>query len=299
MKNMSLIHMGQVKFIYFGVGKLSYDKVCCGIAARGLARANFGNADGKADESVPPLPSRAIQEQFVGSSLRPAFQEAMVFYSAFGDHARELGMPFEDRQSRFFDFGCGWGRFLRYAMNEFPIDRLYAADIDKDIIQSCIDASIPAQYNVIEPLGRLPYPDNFFSHAMAYSVFTHLPENVHLNWSSEIIRVLQPGGLFCGTIETRKFLEFIQSLDSQEKCSNDWHRALASYNPHVQSLLDAYDRGQFVYLPTGGGDVRTSDVYGEAVVSPKCIEDHRHGVSVKAVLDDRFWQTVFIVQKHR
>jgi ubiquinone/menaquinone biosynthesis C-methylase UbiE len=255
------------------------------------------HADGAFDAGLPPLPSRAIQEQFVGSSLRPAFEEAHIFYSTFRDYSAALSMPFETPFARFLDFGCGWGRFLRYAMNDFPKDRLFATDIDQSIIDSCVDAGIPATYELLQPLGRLPFPDNFFSHAMAYSVFTHLPENVHLNWSREIVRVLKPGGVFCGTIETRKFLEFIDTMPDTEHCTNDWHRALSTYKPKIKHLLEEYDTGRFVYLPTGGGGVRTTDVYGEAVISPKYIEANWHGATLRAVLDERFWQTVFIVQK--
>jgi SAM-dependent methyltransferase len=257
----------------------------------------LNHADGGFDADLPPLPSRAIQEQFVGSALRPAFEEAFAFYSTFRDYSAELEMPFDTPYGRFLDFGCGWGRFLRFAMNDFAQSRLFATDIDPDIIASCVEAGIPAIYELLQPLGKLPFPDNFFSHAMAYSVFTHLPENVHLNWSAEIIRVLKPGGVFCGTIETRKFLEFIRTMPNVEDCTNDWHRALASHKSHVPAMLDDYDSGNFIYLPTGGGGVRTTDVYGEAVISPKYIETNWHGAKMKAVIDERFWQTVFIVQK--
>jgi ubiquinone/menaquinone biosynthesis C-methylase UbiE len=258
----------------------------------------LNHADGHPDPALPPLPSRAIQEQFVGSSLKPAFEEAHIFYSTFKGYAAALKMPFDAPYARFLDFGCGWGRFLRYAMNDFSRQNLYATDIDPMIIASCVNAGIPAQYEVLQPLGKLPFPDNFFSHAMAYSVFTHLPENVHLNWSAEIVRVLKPGGVFCGTIETRKFLEFIQSMPNTDQCTNDWERSLASYKPQIGTLLRDYDMGAFIYLPTGGGGVRTSDVYGDAVISPKFIEIHWHGASLRAVLDEGFWQTVIIVQKN-
>lgn len=255
------------------------------------------HADGAANAGLPPLPSRAIQQQFVGSSLRPAFEEAFAFYQTFQGYAAALGMRFQSGNARLLDFGCGWGRFLRYAMNDFPQSNLHAVDIDPSIIDACSEAGIPAQFQVIEPLGNLPFQDGFFSHAMAYSVFTHLPENVHLNWSAEIIRVLQPGGIFCGTIETRKFLEFIQKMPDDEAESNDWYRALTRYKGDTAKLLAEYDQGQFVYLPTGGGGVRTNDVYGEAVVPPRYIEKHWNGASLRAVIDENFWQTVIVVQK--
>lgn len=258
----------------------------------------LSHADNGLDQSLPPLPSTAIQAQFVGSALRPAFEEAYQFYVTFLNYADALAMPFDGVDAKFLDFGCGWGRFLRYAMCHFPQERLFATDIDPAILAACIEARIPAQYALVEPTGRLPYPDNLFSHAMAYSVFTHLPEHVHLNWSAEITRVLKPGGVFCGTIETRKFLEFIATMPDPDACNNDWYRSLAYYKPQVPTLLQSYDAEQFVYLPTGGGGIRTADVYGEAVIPPRYIERHWHGVSLRAVLDESFWQTVFIVQKH-
>lgn len=255
------------------------------------------HAAGEADVGLPVLPSRAIQEQFVGSALGPAFEEAFAFYSTFSSYAAALAMPFDQSDAKFLDFGCGWGRFLRYAMNDFEFDQLFAVDIDPSIIASCLDARLPARFSVIEPRGTLPFPDNHFSHAMAYSVFTHLPEDVHLRWSAEIIRVLKPGGVFCGTIETRKFLEFIKTLGAPEECPNDWYKALATYGPRVDEFMAQYEAGSFVYLPTGGGGIRTSDVYGDAVISPKYIEKNWAGVHVRAVIDENFWQTVFVVQK--
>jgi SAM-dependent methyltransferase len=256
------------------------------------------HAEGGLDPDLPPLPSRAIQEQFVGSALGPAFEEANLFYTTFSNYAAALAMPFDAPDAKFLDFGCGWGRFLRYAMNQFPCERLFATDIDPSIVAACIEARIPAHYSLIEPLGRLPFADNSLSHVMAYSVFTHLPEHVHLNWSTEIIRVLKPGGVFCGTVETRKFIEFIDTLPDADACTNDWYRALAAYKDQVPALLRDYDAGKFIYLPTGGGGVRTSDVYGEAVIPPSFIEQRWLGASLRAVIDENFWQTVFIVQKH-
>jgi SAM-dependent methyltransferase len=256
------------------------------------------HADGSYDAALPLLPPTDIQAQFVGSALRPAFEEAYLFYSTFMQYSDALGMPFGQPAASFLDFGCGWGRFLRYAMCHFSQEQLFAADIDRTIVDTCIETRIPAKYAVIEPMGRLPYADNFFSHAMAYSVFTHLPEVVHHNWSAEIIRVLKPGGIFCGTIETRKFLEFIATMPDQEDCDTVWYQTLSTYKRQVPDLLANYDAGHFTYLPTGGGGVRTPDVYGEAVIPPTFIEKNWRGASLRAVLDDNFWQTVIIVQKN-
>ncbi len=255
------------------------------------------HAQGAPDAALPKLPPLATQKQFVGSGMGPAFEEAFTFYETFTGYSEALAMPIDLPNARFLDFGCGWGRFLRYAMNDIPQEMLHAVDIDPDIIEVCRKSGIPAQYDVIKPMGKLPFADGQFSHAIAYSVFTHLPEPVHLNWSAEICRVLRPGGVFCGTIETRKFLEFICDTPLEKGQDSDWIKALLEYKPRAEELLASYDAGQFVYLPTGGGGVRTPDVYGDAVIPPNYIEAQWAGMKVRAVLDENFWQTVIIVQK--
>jgi len=257
----------------------------------------IAHASGTPDPDLPKLPAPEIQEQFVGSSFVPAFEEARTFYEVLVSYSKALGMPIDKEDARFLDFGCGWGRFLRYAMTDFRLDQLCAVDVDPDIIEVCKSAGIPAQYFHVDPNGKLPFEDNTFSQAMAYSVFTHLPETVHLNWSAEIVRVLRPGGIFFGTIETRKFLEFIGTLADPSNFQNDWHRSLSAYQPKIDELLEDYDKGNFVYLPTGGGGVRTPDVYGEAVIPPAYIEQKWKGATVRAVLDEHFWQTVVVIQK--
>jgi lipopolysaccharide biosynthesis protein/ubiquinone/menaquinone biosynthesis C-methylase UbiE len=268
-----------------------------GLSIDDLHQKLLAQASGKADPDLPDLPSSEIQEQFVGSSFVPAFEEAKVFYKTLTDYSKKLSTPIAAPDTRFLDFGCGWGRFLRYAMKDFSSQDLFATDVDPDIIAVCKSSGIQAQYSLLSPTGTLPFEDNFFSHAMAYSVFTHLPEHLHKTWAAEIIRVLKPGGIFCGTVETRKFLEFIQGLDDPEKHTNDWVSYLAKYQPDSERLLRDYDKGKFIYLPTGGGGVRTQDVYGEAVVSRDFIERQWKGAHLRAFIDDRFWQTVIILQK--
>lgn len=61
-----------------------------------------------------------------------------------------------------------------------------------------------------------------------------------------------------------------------------------------------FERGKFIYIPTGGGDYRSSDVYGEAVVSADYVKQSWKGLfDVIDYIDDadRFWQAVLIAQR--
>src|SRR5690606_23608689 len=110
----------------------------------------------------------------------------------------------------------------------------------------------------IDTLGALPYPVASFDNAMAYSVFTHLPEPVHLHWMKELARVLRPGAVFVLTLEPRRFLDFIATVQEPE---NDWHRMLLAHRAHLPDYYRAFDSGGFVFMPTNAG---AEERYGDA-----------------------------------
>lgn len=61
----------------------------------------------------PTFPSNEVQSTFVGSSNKEALEEAYKFYVLVKEYSKKLHKPL-DSNSRFLDFGCGWGRFLRF-----------------------------------------------------------------------------------------------------------------------------------------------------------------------------------------
>lgn len=247
----------------------------------------------------PGFPDDSVQSQFVGSSNKNALTEGFQFYKLVKGYAQALGMPIE-QNSKFLDFGCGWGRYLRFFWKDVDECNLFGVDIDPDILEECRENGVPGQLDRIYPDGNLPFPDNHFSSIIAYSVFTHLPENIHVHWMREIVRVAKHGCVFVLTLESIKFLNFVESLDSENPISG-WHAGLSHFSSDIPSLRKLYDDGKFVYLPTGGGDFRAADVYGDAVVSRKYVEEvWSKDFNIIDYIEDpeRFWQTVLIVQRH-
>jgi SAM-dependent methyltransferase len=257
-------------------------------------------AEGNAPDGValPSFPSAETQAAFVGASFEDALYEAYQFYRVVLQYSRSLGTPLRSPSARFLDFGCGWGRFLRYAMMDFAKERLFAVDVDSDIIDVCRATGVPATFDVIAPDGALPYADNSLSHVIAYSVFTHLPEAVHKRWISEIERVIRPGGVFVATLEPRRFLNFVRSFSDERNIKSTWHQSLSEFSTKADDCLAAYDRGEFVYLPTGGGKFRPQDVYGEAIVPVSYVKANWRNLNVKALVDDgESYQTIVVAQK--
>jgi SAM-dependent methyltransferase len=247
----------------------------------------------------PRFPQNSVQTQFVGSSGEPALQEAYQFYNFLKMEAAKVGVSI-NKNSTILDFGTGWGRFLRFFWKDVSEKGLNGVDIDPVMIELCRTLGIPGNLQTIQPLGLLPYEDSSIDVILAYSVFTHLPENVHRNWMQEFKRVVQPGGLVAMTIEPRRFLEFVVGLKNKTD-ENPWYAGLRRFSDYANVMLAAYDSGQLVYLPTGGGDFRDATVYGDAVCPISFLQKNwEPEFTIRAHIDDanKFWQAVVVLQRN-
>jgi hypothetical protein len=232
----------------------------------------------------PRYPDTRVQETFVGSSSGQAIQEAFSFYLITKGYAAALGAPIS-ADSRFLDFGVGWGRFPRIFWKDIPALNLFGCDVDPDILAICSATGVPGSYDRIYQHGRLPYPDGFFSSGIAYSVFTHLSLEAHLHWMEELARVLCPGAIFCMTLEPRHFIDFLEEIPPNPP--SNWLAALKKYACEAPAFRRQYDDGDFVYLPTGGGIYRQAADYGDAIVPPSFIErEWAHKFALRAYIDN-------------
>jgi SAM-dependent methyltransferase len=247
--------------------------------------------------TFPGFPEDVIQSNFVGSSGKKALEEAEIFWTFLKATAANLGRPMR-RSSNVLDFGCGWGRFLRFLAKDVDASHLYGVDVDPDVLAECQVGGVPGDLRQIAPLGHLPFPDQFFDHVMAYSVFTHLPAAINLHWMGEIGRTCKAGAIFVLTLQPREFLEFVRQEAPQG--NSPWHRNLARFAGQVDDFLQRFDRGEFVYLPSGGGDYRPETTYGEAVVPPTWVKrEWSSQWHVHEPVSDlgRFPQAVLVVQR--
>jgi len=247
--------------------------------------------------TFPGFPETVIQANFVGSSGKSALSEASVFWRYLKKASADLGKRIT-ATANVLDFGCGWGRFLRFLAKDVDGSHLYGVDVDPDILTECRELGVPGSLACVEPFGRLPFQDAHFDVVMAYSVFTPLPQPVNLHWMREIARVCRPGAVFALTLEPRRFLAFVR--DEAPRNTSPWHRSLARFSDRVNELMLRFDRGEFIYIPTGGGSYRPESTYGEAVIPQRWIELEWGGLwQLREYVDDRsrFWQAAMVVQR--
>ncbi len=104
----------------------------------------------------------------------------------------------------FLDFGCGCGRVTRRWAG---LDGVHGSDMNSDAVAWCRRNLAFARF---EPNGLGPplaFADDSFGLVYALSVFTHLPEELQLEWQSELRRVLRPGGLLLLTTHGRAYAD--------------------------------------------------------------------------------------------
>jgi hypothetical protein len=249
--------------------------------------------------SLPAFPSSEVQQQFTGSSDRQTLHEAFGFYTLMKESCAALGVSLGS-DSRMLDFGVGWGRVLRFFLKDIDSDNLYGCDIDPSVIALCRQLGVPGNLDRTYPAGKLPYPDSHFDAMFSYSVFTHLPEPVHLHWLEELARVARPSCVFALTLEPRGFIDFVAALGGRDSWETPWHAHLAHFADRCPQLYADFDAGRIAYIPTGGGDYRDSSVYGDAIVPLAYIERAwSRYFTVHDYIDDRrrYQQAVLILQR--
>lgn len=144
------------------------------------------------------------------------------------------------------DFGCGWGRIIRF----FDIENLWGIDIDEEAIKACQDTIPTARFARVDPLGPAPFEDGTFDVAYAFSVFSHLSEEAHLRWLGEIKRILKPGGLVIVTTLMRSFIKHCVELTLEDPATlAPWQQFAARCFQPPNEFLAAYDRGEYVFSP--------------------------------------------------
>jgi ubiquinone/menaquinone biosynthesis C-methylase UbiE len=108
--------------------------------------------------------------------------------------------------AKILDWGCGPGRLIRHlpAITATKC-KLYGTDYNAGSIDWCSKNLPGIQFNNNTLQSKLPWADNFFDVIYGISIFTHLSEQLHHDWSNELTRVLRPGGILFITAQGDNF----------------------------------------------------------------------------------------------
>jgi SAM-dependent methyltransferase len=141
-----------------------------------------------------PLPPARLRAQ-----VGPSHADASFFLESGREHAqliRELladAGASVDALDTLLDWGCGCGRVLRH-WADLPSTRVCGCDIDVRMVAWCARNLPFAEVRVTAIDPPLPYDTDAFDLVYAFSVFTHLTEDLQRAWMRECRRILKPRG---------------------------------------------------------------------------------------------------------
>lgn len=108
------------------------------------------------------------------------------------DALARQGIEFQNLDA-VLDFGCGCGRVARY-WNSLQRVKVYGTDYNPRLVEWCRGNLPFAEFELNRLSPPLAHPDSQFDVVYAFSVFTHLTEELQLSWIKEMHRILKPGG---------------------------------------------------------------------------------------------------------
>ncbi len=111
----------------------------------------------------------------------------------------------EGKTFRVLDLGCGVGRHaLHFARMGFETHAIDMAESGlSEVRQSAADMGLNVAIQAA-PMTELPFPDAHFDYVLAFNVIYHGDGSIVRQAISEIDRVLKPGGIYQGTMLSKR-----------------------------------------------------------------------------------------------
>jgi SAM-dependent methyltransferase len=232
-------------------------------------RAKLGGRDATSADGLP-LPPAPMRVQ-----VGPLHADATFFLES-GRHNAELirsllaehGSPVEELGA-LLDWGCGCGRVLRH-WADLAATEISGCDINPRMVAWCNKnlSFVDAAVNDLSP--PLPYADASFDLVYAFSVMTHLSEELQHEWIEECRRVLKPGGYFLFSTLGQYYASRERLSDAERQSFADGNLVVLYEHSAGTSLCSAYHPPRYVHEQLSAGL--------DVVAFRPAAEDGRHDV---------------------
>lgn len=209
--------------------------------------------------SLPDLPALELQKSWTGRCGMALSIQSCAFYKKVKNAFTQIvGMDFN--RARILDFGCGWGRLIRYFAKDVPEQNLCGCDPDDEILKVCSKTRVPGvlKHSDYRP-QQLPFEEKF-DLSYAYSVFTHLSERTHFECLNALFRALAPGGLLILTVRPRTFIE-AKGIELSRFSSDV-----------IKDMVLRFNDGKYIYAPYNMAPVDGEITYGDTAIPYSYIE---------------------------
>jgi SAM-dependent methyltransferase len=210
------------------------------------AKSALFTRHGAAGDNLP-LPPALLRAQ-----VGPRHADAAFFMRSGRHHAdliRELlaenDRPVEELGA-ILDWGCGCGRVLRHWAG-LSQTRVCGCDINPRMVDWC-NAHLSfaeATVNDLEP--PLSYAPSTFDLVYAFSVITHLPEDLQHAWAAECLRNLKPGGVLLFSTMGEHYLSLERLTPSERETFGRGEVVVLYEGAPGTSLCSAYHPPAYVH----------------------------------------------------
>jgi SAM-dependent methyltransferase len=197
---------------------------------------------------IPGMPEEDVQLAFTGAKgdavLREGFSAYRLFKHCYEHHVAPIG-----HCNGILDFGCGWGRIIRFFLKDVEPSRLWGCDPVDAMINICKRDNPWCNFTTINTKPPTPFGDATFELIYGFSVFSHLSEEMHNVVLAELSRILKPGGLLIVTTRRRDFIEHCARMRKRSDLDSihEGPRSSASAFLNTHEYLSDYDEGRYCF----------------------------------------------------
>lgn len=218
-------------------------------------------------ELLPGLPAEQVQRHWTFFAGDDALIEGFGVYCLLRAlYQRHLGDLAE--ASAVLDFGCGYGRIIRFFLRDVDHRRLTGTDHDGELIEFCRASNRWCSFANNDAEPPLPFRGGAFSFVFAFSVFSHFSEPMHLRWLEELRRVLRSGGALAISFRPRDWIKHLRRL--RESGADEDSPGLRRMLVDTDRELARYDAGEFCFSPYDQS--QAGAWWGEACIPTAYIE---------------------------
>ena len=197
---------------------------------------------------LPGMPPDNVQLQFTGDCGDAVLLEGWEAYRLFREFYERYVGPL-DASCRVLDFGCGWGRIIRFFLKELAPESLVGIDPVSDVVELSRRGNRWCRFEVSPQEPPTRFDSGSFDFIYSFSVFSHLSEAMAKTLLGELARLLKPGGLMALTTRSRAFIPYCAELraDPGKAPNHPEPQSSARAFLDTSATLKAYDAGQYCF----------------------------------------------------